>query len=269
MIAGGGPLPRHVVEACRTAGRDVFVVALHGITEPATADGAAHAWVRLGAVGQMLKVLREAGVADVVMAGPVPRPSLGSLGLDLRGFKLLAGAGAGALGDDRLLSLIVAELEGEGFRVVGVDDILAGLVMAAGSLGKFEPDASALADIAVGARAACRLGELDIGQAVVVQQGVVLGLEAIEGTDALLVRCGGLRRAGPGGVLVKLSKPRQERRADLPAIGVATVAGATAAGLRGIAVEAGRSLVIDRGAVARAADEAGLFVVGIQPDPGR
>jgi hypothetical protein len=109
------------------------------------------------------------------------------------------------------------------------------------------------------------LGGADVGQAVVVQQGIVLGVEAVEGTDALLRRCAGLARAGNGGVLVKLKKPGQERRADLPTIGVDTVAGAKAAGLRGIAVEAGAALVIDAAAVGAAADDAGLFVVGIVP----
>jgi DUF1009 family protein len=105
---------------------------------------------------------------------------------------------------------------------------------------------------------------MDVGQAVVVQQGVVLGVEAIEGTDALLERCGALRRDGPGGVLVKIKKPQQDPRLDLPTIGVTTVEHASAAGLRGIAVEAGGSLIVDREHVAGAADARGLFLVGIE-----
>jgi DUF1009 family protein len=109
------------------------------------------------------------------------------------------------------------------------------------------------------------LGALDVGQAAVVQQGIVLGVEAVDGTDALLARCGPLRRDGPGGVLVKVAKPGQDRRADLPTIGPQTVAAAAAAGLSGIAVEAGATFVADRTAVAAAADRAGLFVVGVAP----
>jgi DUF1009 family protein len=105
---------------------------------------------------------------------------------------------------------------------------------------------------------------LDVGQAVIVQQGLVLGVEAIEGTDQLLDRCGALRREGAGGVLVKVEKPGQESRADRPTIGPRTVALATEAGLRGIAVEAEVTIVLDRDEVARAADLAGLFVVGIR-----
>ncbi len=126
------------------------------------------------------------------------------------------------------------------------------------------PDEQALVDIAQGERVARALGALDIGQAVVVQQGLVLGVEAIEGTDALLRRCAGLRREGPGGVLVKVEKPGQEQRADRPTIGPQTVALAAAAGLRGIAVEAGATIVLDRDEVVAAADRAGLFVFGIR-----
>ena len=132
-----------------------------------------------------------------------------------------------------------------------------------GTLGALSPDDEAQADIAVACRVARAVGALDIGQAVIVQQGMVLGVEAIEGTDALLKRCRDLRREGPGGVLVKLKKPDQEARVDLPTIGPATVEGARAAGLKGIAIEAGGALVIDLPAVIAAADEAGLFIIGV------
>ena len=131
-------------------------------------------------------------------------------------------------------------------------------------LGERRPDAQALADIAHGQRIARALGALDIGQAVVVQQGLVLGVEAIEGTDALIRRCAGLRRDGPGGVLVKVEKPGQEQRADRPTIGPQTVTLAAEAGLSGIAVEAGATIVLDRDEVIDIADRAGLFVVGIR-----
>jgi len=132
----------------------------------------------------------------------------------------------------------------------------------AGVLGRHQPDAAAKADIARGLEAARELGAADIGQAVVVQQGVILGVESAEGTDALLARCASLAMDAPGGVLVKAKKPQQERRADLPAIGVNTVHNAKAAGLRGIAVEADHSLMLGRAQIIAAADEAGLFIVG-------
>ncbi|MCH7888375.1 MAG: UDP-2,3-diacylglucosamine diphosphatase LpxI [Proteobacteria bacterium] len=267
ILAGSGVLPRCLIDACREARRDVFVVAFEGIARAEDIDAAAHAWVHLGEVKRTFELLHEADVEEVVLAGPVGRPSLRSLRLDGRARKLLMKLGWGASGDNQLLSLLVDELEGEGFRVVGVDDILTDLVAPLGPIGSLEPDADARADIAVAARVARALGALDIGQAVVAQQGVVLGVEAVEGTDALLARCAKLhRREGPGGVLVKLKKPGQERRADLPTIGPRTVEGAQRAGLSGIAVEAAGALVIDQAAVAAAANAAGMFVVGIAPE---
>ena len=263
IVAGRGKLPARLIEACRATGRDVFVVAIEGQTEEAVVNGVSHHWVTLGAVGKALNLLREAGVAELVFAGPVTRPSLSSLRPDARTAKFLAKLGKAALGDDGLLSAIVREFEGEGFRVVGADDILGEMLAPMGPLGNIVPDEVALGDIARAATIARALGVLDVAQAVVVQQGIVLGIEAVEGTDALLARCKTLKCEGPGGVLVKVKKPMQERRVDLPTIGPRTVTAAADAGLRGIAIEAGNTLLIDRAAVTRTADAAGLFVVGI------
>jgi DUF1009 family protein len=181
---------------------------------------------------------------------------------DAEGARLLARIGRAAFaGDDGLLAAIVRVLEEEGFRVHGVQAVMAGLTAPEGVLTSRAPTPEDEADILRGA-AVCRLlGEADVGQAVVVQQGLVLGVEAIEGTDALLARCAGLRRDGPGGVLVKRAKPGQELRADLPTIGVRTVEGAAAAGLAGIAIEAERTLMPERAATIDAANARGLFLV--------
>jgi UDP-2,3-diacylglucosamine hydrolase len=264
IVAGGGQLPRRLVDACRTASREVFVLALEGAAEPATVEGVPHAWCRLGAAARGLSLLRENNVTELVLAGGVRRPSLAALRPDWRAAKLFARIGYKALGDDGLLSAIVGEFEREGFRVIGADRLLAAGLASEGVFGGLHPDMQAQADIAHGQRIARALGALDIGQAVVVQQGLVLGVEAIEGTDELLRRCAALRREGPGGVLVKVEKPGQEQRADRPTIGPQTVALAAEAGLRGIAVEAGATIVLDRDQVVQAADRAGLFVVGIR-----
>jgi DUF1009 family protein len=264
IIAGGGGLPRRLVDACQAAGREVFVLALEGAAEPATVEGVAHAWCRLGAGARGLALLRENNVTDLALAGGVRRPSLASLRPDWRAAKFFARVGYRVLGDDGLLSAVVAELEREGFRVIGPDQVLRAGLAPEGVLGSLRPDAQALADIDHAQRIARALGALDIGQAVVVQQGLVLGVEAIEGTDALLRRCAELRREGPGGVLVKIEKPGQEQRADRPTIGPRTVALAAEAGLRGIAVEAEATIVLDRDQVVDAANRAGLFVVGIR-----
>jgi len=264
IVAGSGALPRRLIESCRAAGREVFVLALEGEAEPATVDGVPHAWCRIGAAAHGFDLLRANAVTELVLAGAVHRPSLSALRPDWRAAKFFARVGYRALGDDGLLSAVIKELEREGFRVVGVDDWLeADALLPTGPLGRLQPDATATADIEHGLRLARAIGALDIGQAVVVQQGLVLGVEAIEGTDGLLQRCAGLRRDGPGGVLVKTAKPGQEQRVDRPTIGAHTVVLAAEAGLRGIAAEAGATLILDRAEVIRAADEAGLFVVGI------
>lgn len=266
IIAGGGQLPREVAMAARAAGREVFILALEGATDREAVADLPHAWVPIGQLARSLRALREADVGEVCMIGPVRRPTLASLRLDLRAMSLLPRYLKQAGGDDGLLRLLVGELEREGFKVVGAHEIAGDLTAPVGLLTRARPDAQAELDIARGVTIARRLGEVDVGQAVVVQQGLVLGVEAIEGTDALLERVAALRREGPGGVLVKLCKPGQERRTDLPTVGPATVTGAYRAGLRGIAVEAGATLLVDRARAVEEADRGGLFVVGLEPD---
>jgi DUF1009 family protein len=265
IVAGGGALPGQVAAACQASGRPFFVLAIEGYADPALVVDRPHAWVRLGAAGGLgIDLLKEAGVEDVVLVGGVRRPSLAALRPDRRTALFLARIGRAAFGDDGLLGAVVRTLEDEGFRVVGPDAILREILAVEGVYGAVAPDAAAWADIERGLAVARAIGALDIGQAAVVQQGLVLGVEAIEGTDALVARTAALRREGPGGVLVKVKKPGQETRVDLPVIGTQTVANAAAAGLRGIAVEAGAALVVDRAAVVAAADRAGLFVVGVK-----
>jgi DUF1009 family protein len=266
IIAGGGALPGLLASACAASERPYYILALTGFAEVERFLYPPDTWIRLGEIGKGFDALKEAEVGEVVMAGAVRHPTLTDLKPDLKGAALLARIAGRALGDDGLLSVVIAEIEREGFKVVGVDDILTNLLAKMGPLGRYAPDEEAEQDIACGFDAARALGLADIGQAAVVQQGIVLGLESAEGTDALLQRCKVLRRNGPGGVLVKAKKPQQERRADLPTIGVATVKNAHAAGLRGIAVEAGHTLIIDQARVAELANQFGLFVVGRAKD---
>ena len=262
ILAGGGELPGLLVEACRAGGREPFVIAFNGFTEPAAVLGACHAWVDLAAVGKTFRTLREASCEDVVMAGKFKRPSLSSLRPDARGLKVLARVAA-AGGDDAVLRVLISELEGEGFRVVGADDLLQDLLAAPGNLGAIAPTADHRTDIARGITVSRALGDVDVGHSVVVQQGIVLGVEAAEGTDELLRRCAELKRDGRPGVLVKLKKRQQERRADLPVIGPDTISAVQAAGLAGIAFEADGTLVLARPRLVAAADAAGLFVFGL------
>ncbi len=263
ILAGGGHLPRRLVELCQSDGRGAFVVAIEDNTEASTVEGVDHLWIKLGQTKRALDALRGAGVSELVMIGPVKRPTLSELRPDAYTLKALTKIKFNRLGDDGILGTLVKTLETEGFTVRGVDELMGDLLAVAGPYGRCVPDEQAQSDIERGIAVVQAMGAADVGQATVIQNGIVLGVEATEGTDALLERCGPLRRDGLGGVLVKLSKPGQERRADLPTVGVKTVEAAAAAGLRGIAIEAGGTLVVDTDAVARAADRAGLFLVGI------
>lgn len=264
ILAGGGPFPGRVAAAAKAAGRRVFIVALRGFAEISVISAFPHAVIRMGAAGDILGQLRIAGCTDLVLVGPVRRPSLMDLRPDAEGARIMARIGRAAFaGDDGLLAAIVRVLGEEGFRVLGAHEILTEAVGPRGQLGRIAPDAAAMADIARAAAVVRALGPVDVGQGCVVQQGVVLAVEAIEGTDAMLARAGTLARPGPGGVLVKLVKPGQDRRADLPTIGPATLRAAAAAGLRGVAFEAGGTLLIDRAACIEEADRAGVFLVGI------
>ncbi len=263
IVAGGGSLPIALAEACRKNERPYFLLGLEGFAEPDGLRGHPHRWGRIGAVGRVVETIREEAAAEVVFAGHVRRPSLASLRPDLFTVRLLARAGARALGDDGLMRHVVRAFEAEGLKVVEVSSVLADALAPQGPLGALAPDESALEDIRRGLEVAEALGRADAGQAVVVQQGIVLAIEAAEGTDRMVARAACLRREDPGGVLVKVAKPQQDRRMDLPVVGPATVDAAAAAGLRGIAVEAGGVLVIDRDTATRRADEAGLFITGV------
>ena len=267
IIAGGGDLPLRLARIYRNLGRDPFVVALEGQADTDLAERLGDigcVTVRMGAAGKILSRLRAEGASDVIMVGRVTRPSLGALRPDLTGARILARIGWKAAGDDTLLTALSEVLRDEGFQVIGLGDALEQLSVPAGPLAGSVPDEVAERDIERGREVVRALGGVDVGQAVIVQQGMVLGVEAIEGTDALLQRAADLRREGVGGVLVKMVKPRQDRRLDLPTIGPDTVRNVAAAGLRGMAIEAGGVVIIDKDEVVALADQHDLFVIAVE-----
>jgi UDP-2,3-diacylglucosamine hydrolase len=266
IIAGGGVLPAKVAAAARAAGRGVYIVGLEGFADPAVLAPWPHEMRRLGAASRIIAALRENGCQDLVMIGPVRRPSLLDLRPDAEGAKLLARVGRAVFaGDDGLLAAVIRVLTEEGFRVIGMHEIIREAVAPPGVLTRTQADAQAMTDVRRGIQVARLLGTADVGQGCVVQQGLVLAVEAIEGTDAMLARASVLRRDGIGGVLVKLVKPGQDKRADLPTIGPDTVRNAAAAGLRGIAFEANATILAEREVCLAAADSAGLFLLGLDP----
>ncbi|MBL0941843.1 MAG: UDP-2,3-diacylglucosamine diphosphatase LpxI [Alphaproteobacteria bacterium] len=267
IIAGGRDLPLELIERCRGIGRPHFVLAFKGQTDPATVKDTEHAWVHIGAVGQALNHLRRAGVEELVMVGPLRRPSWTELRPDAKGALWVARLTRGGFGDDSLLRIITEELEKEGFKVVGVESLMGEDFLAlSGVMGTIEPDVLARQDIKRGVEVALALGKVDVGQAVIIQQGMVLGVEGLEGTDGLIERCQALARPGPGGILVKIAKPGQERRVDLPTMGPDTIERAIQAGLRGIAVEAGSVQILHHQHMLEKANQAGIFIIGVNID---
>lgn len=266
IIACMGEMPRDIVRACQEAGKPFYVAAIRGACEPASVAGVPHDWFDLVEVGRLLAALRAQGCAEITLAGPIARPELHKLvPRDLKGAALLRRLfRARGQGDDALLRAVLEFFHEQGFEPVGTEAVAGGLLAPEGALGRLSPDPAAAADIALGIRAVAAIGALDIGQGAVVRAGRVLALEAAEGTDAMLRRCADLAPEGRGGVLVKMSKPGQESRADLPAIGPRTVDGAAAARLTGIAVEAGATLLFERERTRAAADAAGIFVHGFR-----
>jgi DUF1009 family protein len=271
LIAGGGRLPWEIADFCRRAGRPLFVVRLKGFADPEMQafDGAP---AGMAEIGRCLNLLREAGCSSVCMAGMVKRPDFSALKPDLKGLSLLPGViSAARHGDDSLLRHLLHIFEQEGFRVEGAHQVMAGLTLSPGAIGSIRPSPEALDDAFKAIRVAAEIGRLDIGQGAVVCAGLVLAVEAQEGTDAMLRRVAALPAEIRGtaqarrGVLAKVPKPIQELRVDLPTLGVTTLEGAATAGLAGVVGEVGRLIVMDKDAVAQAADRLGLFVWGVEP----
>ena len=271
LIAGGGSLPVEIAEHCLRSGRPLFVIRLKGFAAPGL-ERFTGAEVGLAELGKCIKALRRAGCEAICLAGQVNRPDFSTLLPDLRGLAALPAAIAAARkGDDALLRMLVGEFEKEGFAVEGAHEVMDELGLAVGPLGAVTPGPEAASDIAKAMDVARAIGRLDAGQAAVVCRGLVLALEAAEGTDAMLARVAELpealrgRPGAPLGVLAKAPKPDQETRVDLPTIGPATVRAVARAGLAGIVGEADRLLVLEREAVIALADDLGIFILGLDP----
>ena len=269
IVAGGGDLPRRVAEQARRVGRNPFVVGLKGFVDPALVAEFEGPELSVGELGRLMQLMKKEGCEEMVFAGSLKRPDFASLKLDLKGVQSLPRILAAAKkGDDALLRAVMDIFADAGFRIIGADDVLDDLRVGPGPIGKLSPTAEHWPDIRRAAEVARISGSLEVGQGAISCAGLILAVEAAEGTDRMLARIPDLIAEIRGtpearrGVLVKRPKPQQERRIDLPTIGVATVEGAAKAGLAGIAVEAGAALVVDREKVAAAADAAGLFIYG-------
>lgn len=270
IIAGSGLLPLYVAQAAQQAGETPFIIRLKNEADLdwSNFDNIS---ISVGDVSSLGRALSEQKIDRVVLSGGVSRrPEWREIRPNLKMVAkmpsiirtLISG------GDDTVLQMVIRLIEAQGARVIGAHEIAPGLLATTGSLGKITPDDDDRRDIAKAAKAALALGTLDVGQGAVSVGGRLVALEGVEGTDGMLARVASLRSEGRisnrrKGVLVKLCKPQQDIRADLPTIGPSTVHNAAQAGLAGIAIEAGRAFILDRDAMLEAANSAGLFVCGI------
>jgi UDP-2,3-diacylglucosamine hydrolase len=270
LIAAGGVMPFAVADSLTARGIDPVLFALKGACDPVAVERFRHHWISVGQLGRAVKLFRAENCRDLVFIGTLVRPALSEIRLDWGTLRVIGRVWAAFRGgDDHLLSGIGRILEQDGFRMVGIKDVAPDLLMPEGRLTRAAPDQSATADIARGRDVLRALSPFDIGQAAVVIDGHVVGVEDIEGTDGLLARVARLRREGriraraARGVLVKAPKSGQDLRFDLPTMGPRTVEGAAAAGLAGIAIVAGNTVIAEPQAMIEAADAAGLFVTGL------
>jgi UDP-2,3-diacylglucosamine hydrolase len=265
LIAGNGRFPFLVLDAARGAGHDVTVIAIKEEAFPDLADAAARPpaadlhWISLGQLGKCISTLTRAGVTQAVMAGQVKHtklfadimPDLTLLGVLMR---------LQAKNTDALISGIANVLGDHGIELVNSTAFLTPLLAREGVLTRRPPSEEELNDFAFGYAIADTLAGLDIGQAIAVKSAAVVAVEAMEGTDAVIARAGAL--AGAGVRIVKVAKPKQDMRFDVPVVGVSTIAAMAAAAASALSVDAGKTLMIDGDAIIKAADEAGIAIVG-------
>jgi hypothetical protein len=270
LVAGGGAMPFAVADSLVARGATPVLFALRGACDPVRVERFRHHWISVGQLGRAMRLFRAENCRDLVFIGTLVRPALSEIRLDWGTVRVLGRVWAAFRGgDDHLLSGIGDIFEQDGFRMVGVKDIAPDLLMPEGSLTRAVPDETATTDIARGRAVLQALSPYDVGQAVVVIDGHVVGVEDIEGTDGLLARVARLRNEGriraraTRGVLVKAPKSGQDLRFDLPTLGPRTVEGAAKAQLAGIAIVAGNTIVAEPQAMIAAADAAGMFVTGL------
>lgn len=272
IICGGGSLPQAVAQAVDRTGRRCVLFAIRGWAEPAAVEAFPHHWVDLGRYGRFRRLMQAEGCRDVVFIGTVLRPSLTQIRLDWETVRVLPDVWrAFHGGDNHLLSGVGRILGGHGYRLIGAHEVAPDILVPEGPLGRCAPSARDMADIAVALDLLRATSPFDVGQGAVVADRHVLAVEAAEGTDGMLDRIADLRRQGriqtrPGvGVLVKAAKIGQDHRFDLPTIGPKTVEGVARAGLAGLAVVAGATIMAEPQEIVRQANAAGVFTAGVRP----
>lgn len=263
LIAGGGRMPFEIVKYCKEKGIEVFIVALKNFAEKELYENAPHVVAGIGEAGKIINALKKNDIVDVVLAGGIKRPSFKELIPDWEGAKIVAKLAMKKLGDDGMFCAVIKEFENRGFKILGIEEVVPEMLFSEGIYGKVKPSSEDMDDINRGIQVALALGKVDVGQAVVVQEGMVLAVEAIEGTDKMLERAASVMKKGKAPVMVKIMKPGQDTRVDMPAIGLLTIEQLIKHGIKGIAVQSGGILIIEREEVIKTADKAGMFIIGV------
>ena len=265
VIAGGGRLPQLVIDELIKQKTDFIILAMHESTDNETLARHKHYWITPGQVKPILKIMTDEKITSVVFAGHIKRPGLLSLKVDSIGASILAKIAASKIhGDNSVLSIIAKFLEEQGLKVIPPNQILPSILTPAGLLGEIKPDQDDLKDIKIGKALLATLSDMDIGQAVIVENSYVLGIEAAEGTDGLIKRCAELKREPiRKGVLVKMKKTSQDDRLDLPSIGTKTIENVYKANLKGIAITTQESIIINLTETIKLANKYGIFIIGV------
>jgi DUF1009 family protein len=261
LIAGSGKFPALFARAAAARGLEVVCVAHRGETDPALEGLVSQlTWVELGQLGRLIGALKSGGAREVVLAGGISKQSMYRARPDLKAILLLAGLKDHS--DDGIMRALAAELEAQGLRVEDPTVYLEDLLAPPGRIAGPEPSGDQLKDVAFGMRLAREVGRLDIGQTVVVKARAVVAVEAMEGTDGCIARAAAL--CGQGAVVAKACKPTQDLRFDLPAIGPLTIESMAAAGAAVLAVEAGKTIVLEAEELIRRAEEARITVLAVE-----
>jgi DUF1009 family protein len=264
IIAGNGMMPVETIWHCRQNNIPICVVGLEQFCIQEEISKAPHIFVKLGEIGKMFNAFKQNNVKEIIFAGGLIRPSFKDLIPDWEGVKIVTKLAMKRMTDDNIFRFLINEIESRGFKIIGTQDIVPALLFQEKVYTKVKPSKSDLSDIQRGWTVAKAIGAVDVGQAVVVQNGLILAMEAIEGTNLMLSRASELRRGKKKLIMVKVVKPGQDMRVDLPAIGLQTMESFIKYGIGGIAVEAGGSLFLEKETVIKKADENGIFIVGVQ-----
>lgn len=262
LFGGQGDLPQKIIQKCQQEGRFIFLVAFEGQTPEALTQDVPHDWVKLGALGKLLDILQTQKIDQIVFAGGIKRPAFSELSLDWEGTKFITRIGFKSLGDDALLTHIATYFEEKGYGLIAPHTLLHNLLVDAGPLTQRIPTPEEMQDIQDGVGILTQLGYLDIGQSLIIQEGLILGIEAIEGTAELIRRVKAYQRPSRGGILIKMAKPQQHPHLDLPTIGPETVKQAAATGLVGIAVEAAKGQLLHKDDTIFLANHHNIFIYG-------